>query len=82
SGKCVYPEILEGCRRIAQLNEKYRDRIQFLPGGGVRIENVQDVLRISNSRQVHMTSKKQADGGYTCFDEDQFQKILKEIESL
>lgn len=82
SGKCVYPEILEGCRRIAELNQKYRGTIQFLPGGGVRIENVQDVLRISQSGQVHMTSKKQSDGGYICFDEEQFQRILKEIESL
>ena len=82
SGKCVYPEILEGCRRIAELNKKYHDQIQFLPGGGVRIKNVQDVLRISQSGQVHMTSKKQAEGGYICFDEEQFQKILKEIESL
>ncbi len=82
SGKCVYPEILEGCRKIAELNEKYRGKISFLPGGGVRIENVQDVLRISGSGQVHMTSKKQSEGSYICFDEEQFRKILKEIESL
>ena len=82
SGKGVYPEILEGCKRIAELNALYRDQIQFLPGGGVRIGNVRDVLRISKSSQVHMTSKKQADGGYICFDEEQFVKILEQIESL
>ena len=82
AGRAIYPEILEGCERIAELNEKYRDKIQFLPGGGVRIENVQDVLRISGCSQVHMTSKKQSEGNYVCFDERQFEKILEQIASL
>ena len=82
AGRAVYPDILEGCERIAVLQDKYGGQIQFLPGGGVRIENVKDVLRISRCNQVHMTSKKQNAGGYICFDEEQFEQIMEQIASL
>ncbi|MBR5341854.1 MAG: copper homeostasis protein CutC [Erysipelotrichaceae bacterium] len=82
SGQAVYPDILKGCELINDLNNKYGDSIIFLPGGGVRIENVKDVLKVSGSKQIHMTSKKQNPGNYVEFDEEQLKQILKEISSL
>ena len=81
-GGTAYPGIVEGCRNIRILNDKYRDSIQLLPGGGVRVSNIKDVITISGSGQVHMTSKKQNPGGYVCLDEEQLQEMLKEISSL
>ena len=82
SGKAVYPDILKGCEVLHDLHEKYHDQISLLPGGGVRIENIQDVLRISGCGQVHMTSKKQSEGGYLELDEVQLQEMLKKIEMM
>ena len=82
SGKAVYPEILEGCERINKLNSKYGERIQFLPGGGVRIENIIDVLNISGVKQIHMTSKKDYPGGYLGLDTKQLETLLEKISSI
>ena len=81
-GKAVYPDILKGCRILRGLHDSYHERISFLPGGGVRVENVKEVLRISGCGQVHMTSKRQSEGGYLELDEAQLQEMLKEIASL
>ena len=82
SGKAVYPDILKGCETIARLHKKYGDQLQFLPGGGVRIENIQDVIRTAGSGQIHMTSKKEYPGGYLGLDENQLQILLNKIETL
>jgi len=81
SGKAVYPDILKGCEIIKELKNKYKT-IQYLPGGGVRIENVKDVLKVSGSNQIHMTSKRQNDGGYLEFDKKQLEKIINKIKEL
>jgi len=82
SGKAVYPDILKGCETINELNQKYGKKLQFLPGGGVRTDNVCDVIRIANTGQVHMTSKKQYEGGYFGLDEPQLQTMIKNIASF
>ena len=82
SGKAIYPDILHGCKTIKKLNDKYSSQIELLPGGGVRIENIVDVIRTSGSNQIHMTSKKQDSKGYTCLDETQLQILLDKIGSL
>lgn len=82
SGKAVYPDILEGCERIRELKETYKDQIQLLPGGGVRIENIQDVLKVSTCRQIHMTSKKEYPGGYLGLDTEQLERMLEKIAEL
>ena len=82
SGKAVYPDILEGCERIRQLKEIYYNQIQFLPGGGVRVENIQDVIRTSTCNQIHMTSKKEYPGGYLGLDTQQLETMLEKISSL
>lgn len=82
SGKAVYPDILKGCETIARLHKEYGEQLQFLPGGGVRIENIQDVIRTAGSGQIHMTSKKEYPGGYLGLDENQLQILLNKIETL
>jgi len=81
-GKCVYPDIISGCKNIALLQEKYGDKIQLLPGGGVRVNNIVDVVKTCGSHQVHMTSKKTSTQGYTCLDEAQLIELLKQLETL
>lgn len=82
SGKAVYPDILKGCTMIHALNQKYQDKIQFLPGGGVRIENIAEVIKTSGSAQIHMTSKKMNPGNYPGLDETQLKEMLEIIRSL
>ena len=47
AGGAAYQELLQGCEKLKHLNTEYGEQIQFLPGGGVRIENVKQVLRAS-----------------------------------
>lgn len=82
SGKAIYPDIIEGCRRICQLNEKYSDKIEFLPGGGVRVDNIAKVINTSKSKQIHMSSKKQNPNGYLELDETQLIELLKQLENI
>lgn len=81
SGKAIYPDILKGCKTINDLHTKY-PKIQFLPGGGVRIENIQDVIKTCQTKQVHMTSKKTYDGNYIGLDENQLIQLLNKIKDL
>lgn len=57
SGGAVYPDILSGCRLLGQLQDKYGDQIEILPGGGVREFNAQEVLQLSHTGQIHLTAK-------------------------
>lgn len=82
SGKAVYPDILKGCETIKELNDKYQSQIQLLPGGGVRIENIIQVIQTSGSKQIHMTSKKQDPKGFISLDEKQLQILLDKISSM
>ncbi len=79
SGGSGYPHIIEGCKIINELHRKYGDRIQLLPGGGVRVDNILDVLRTAGSGQVHMSSKMTAEGGYQMLDEKQLVQLLDKI---
>ncbi len=57
SGGAVYPNLAEGCRKIGELQVKYKDQIELLPGGGVREHNVQEILQLTQADQIHMTAK-------------------------
>ena len=70
--------IVIGATIIGKLQSKYGDKIELLPGGGVRIHNIQDVITNANSHQIHMTSKK-TKNGYICLDEQQLQELLNKI---
>lgn len=81
SGKAVYPNIVEGCKTINMLHQKYPN-IELLPGGGVRIDNIQEVIKTSKCNQIHMTSKKTYDDSYIGLDEEQLIKLLAEIKNI
>jgi copper homeostasis protein len=49
-GRATAPE---GAAMIAQLVERAGDRIEILSGGGVRAENVVELLRVTGCKQVH-----------------------------
>ena len=82
SGKAVYPDILKGCETINELHHKYGDRLQFLPGGGVRIGNIKEVISTAATGQVHMTSKKNNPGNYLELDTIQLEEMLKRISEI
>lgn len=81
SGKAVYPDILQGCKTINELHVKYPN-IELLPGGGVRVNNIVDVINTCKSSQVHMTSKKTYDGNYIGLDEKQLIDLLNQIKQI
>ena len=81
SGKQSSENILIGCELINDLQNKYGHLIELLPGGGVRIDNILDVVYKANTKQVHMTSKQSNPNGYLCLDEKQLQILLKELET-
>ena len=81
SGKAVYPDILQGCKAINELHNKY-PTIQLLPGGGVRVNNIVDVIKTCKTGQVHMTSKKTYDGNYIGLDEKQLIDLLNQIKQI
>ena len=98
SGGAVYPNIIDGCKILGHLNDLYSHKIQILPGGGVRENNVVDVLKASKSNQVHMTSKHlvldkstqkratvdntDANHSYVAVDYNQLIAIMKKIENV
>lgn len=53
-GKCP---IEEGSILLGELQNKYGDKIQILPGGGVRESNVNLIIERSHCNQIHMTAK-------------------------
>jgi copper homeostasis protein len=55
----------EGVELIRRLIEYARDRIEILPGGGIKPYNLGDVVAITGCRQVHMTAFKTVEDGST-----------------
>lgn len=82
SGRIAYPDILTGAKIIGELQAKYGDKIELLPGGGVRIDNIQDVYKLANTGQAHMTSKKTYAGNYIGLDEEQLIQLLDKIREI
>lgn len=93
SGQGKYPDM--DLSALQMLNEKYGDRIQILPGGGVREHNVQNILKTTGIKQIHMTSKHlvldpstmddpkdAADNSYIATDEKQLKAILEKIREI
>ena len=76
--------IEEGSRLLGELQLKYGDKIQILPGGGVREDNVQEIIRNSKCTQIHMTAKMtlQDRGEYFVVGEENFKKIKNKIDEM
>jgi copper homeostasis protein len=49
---------LEGTELIRQLVERANNRIEIMPGGGVRSENVARIVSLTGCNQVHLTAHK------------------------
>ncbi|MDO4377729.1 MAG: copper homeostasis protein CutC [Erysipelotrichia bacterium] len=56
SGGENYPNILQGAKMLEKLNADYGHSIEILPGGGVRKDNICDLLKETNIKQVHMSA--------------------------
>jgi len=73
-------DIIEGAKIVGELHNKYGDKIQLLPGGGVRVNNIKNVIELARSKQVHMTSKRSNPNNYLELEEEQLQQLLKKLE--
>ncbi|HPW52787.1 MAG TPA: copper homeostasis protein CutC [Erysipelotrichaceae bacterium] len=77
-------DILKGCPLLKDLHEKYGARIEILPGGGVRVDNIREILELTGIRQIHMSSKKTYydNGSYNGFEPEQCQKMLERLQDI
>ena len=74
-------ELLDGCRIIKVMKNKYGSKIQFLPGGGISAENIKDVVETSGCDQLHMTCKgiNEVDG-FTFVDGNAIETFLNALK--
>lgn len=79
NGQASNDNLIPGMKIMADLADNYGDKVEFLLGGGVRANNIHELLEVSHAKQVHMTSKKTSDKGYTTFDPEQFKEIIGNI---
>lgn len=81
SGGAVYPHIVEGAKILQNLIKQAKGKIQILPGGGIRPNNIKEVLDISKATQIHMTAKQEFDdqGTYVAVSDQFLKEILKQI---
>lgn len=49
------PDCLQGAKIIGMLEEKYGDRMQILPGGGINASNVVETLKETRCSRFHMS---------------------------
>jgi copper homeostasis protein len=50
------PNAIDGAKLISKLVELAGDRIIIMPGGGVRKENLNDLIKITKAREYHSSS--------------------------
>ncbi|MBQ6654912.1 MAG: copper homeostasis protein CutC [Erysipelotrichaceae bacterium] len=85
SGGNNYPYILNGAPLLRRLAIRYDGIIEILPGGGVRAENVAELLQTTGLRQVHCSASKRIcdlsdpEVSYQAVDEDTLIGILTAI---
>ncbi len=73
-------ELLDGCKILADMNDKYGDKIQFLVGGGISADNIKEVVETSKCKQIHMTCKNRNEvDGYTYVDASQIKLFLDNL---
>ena len=76
-------DIITGSKVCGDLQDKYGDKIQILVGGGVRIHNINHIVNLSHTGQVHMTAKQTFfdDGEYVAVDSETIRKSLEMLEN-
>jgi copper homeostasis protein len=52
------PNSSEGADLIRMIIEKAGDRIEVMPGGGIRQHNMAELVRLTGCRQVHLTAHR------------------------
>lgn len=52
------PSVVEGLEGVSHLLRAARDRIVIMPGGGIRIANIERILRSSGAREVHTSLRE------------------------
>ncbi|MDO5033665.1 MAG: copper homeostasis protein CutC [Eubacteriales bacterium] len=52
SGQC--PSVRDGSKTVAEMIAYADGRLEILPGAGITLQNVQDVLRETGSKQIHI----------------------------
>lgn len=51
-------DVLAGKVKLKQLVEQAKGRIAIMPGNGVTVDNIQDVLNVSGAKDIHLTAKQ------------------------
>lgn len=78
------PSAEGGIDLIRELQKRYGNRIEILPGGGVSEKNAAFILKKTGCRSIHMSAKKSAEdspGSYYAVDPLRIRKIIAELES-
>ncbi len=79
------PDIMKGIPLLKDLQAKYGDKIQILPGGGIRNFNVHTVLSQTNLKQVHASATEpkvdfsKETGGYKAVNKEKLDGIIEAI---
>ncbi len=81
-------KVEKGIDLIKELQEKYGNKIQILPGSGINEKNLENIVKISGVEQVHSSCKgfgkdpttyaKNFDFGYTTDENNQFEIVLED----
>ncbi len=58
SGGMHSSKLIEGAQILGHLHDRYSDKLEYLPGGGVDEANIRDVVHLSKCGQIHMSAKK------------------------
>ncbi len=88
SGGNNYPHILNGAPLLRRLAIRYDGLIQILPGGGVRADNVAELLQTTGLRQVHCSAARRIhdptdpNTSYQAVDEETLISILTAISHI
>ncbi len=88
SGGNNYPHSLDGVPMLRRLAIRYDGLIQILPGGGVRADNVAELLQTTGLRQVHCSASERIydptdpSTPYQAVDEDKLIGILTAISHI
>jgi copper homeostasis protein len=53
-----YPSLMNSLSLIKQLMIQANDRIIIMPGSGLKSENVQQVLEVTNAKEIHTAARK------------------------
>jgi copper homeostasis protein len=82
SGGGVYPDL--DLERLADLNRRYGGRIQILPGGGIRPDNIRKVLAATGLHAVHLSAKMpvQDNGSYYAVNAGRLADTLAQLQPV